>query len=355
MISRNDSFRKKIILFLGYTFCLVVLPAIVNILVDPYRIYFEPFRENHLYSDHERFQNAGIINSNQIEYVILGTSMTSNFDKGFTEEIMGWRNFQRISLNGGRPEEILIVAKHLIAKQPNLKVLAMDIHWYYFEENKKLPKVNKSFPAYLYNDSILDDYKYIFNHDIFRKSTGIVFNRDREFVYANGRQNRWMDQADFAKYNSSRSLNFLKKRYQKNIDRWKIGEVVSKKLNTENLDRMISFVRENSSVEIILFFPPYSRFHYAVNLEPSIALMYLDARSYLVKNLKKYDHVKIYSFDHIDDIVSQFKNYKDYGHYSVNVNKKMLNFIKNGEGLITTDNIDVFRSQVIKKIKEFRM
>ncbi len=58
----------------------------------------------------------------------------------------------------------------------------------------------------------------------------------------------------------------------------------------------------------------------------------------VVEKLLEYDNVEIYYFRNCTDITTNLDNYKDYSHFSPDINSMMTQCIANGECRLTQEN-----------------
>ena len=148
-------------------------PALLVLLVDPYHIYHKGFIKPVLFSTSERYQNAGLINSylDGHDAIIIGSSLSQNFDAEQVSRALGWKNTMRLTVNASTdemPQEHLQVLDKALSTGQIRHVL-WEIHpQYLWVKPEALYTVSENFPAYLYNRNLLDDYRYVFNEDVVR-------------------------------------------------------------------------------------------------------------------------------------------------------------------------------------------
>lgn len=57
----------------------------------------------------------------------------------------------------------------------------------------------------------------------------------------------------------------------------------------------------------------------------------LEAQKIAIEQLILYDNVKLFSFKNNFELICNLENYKDYAHYSEDINDNMLHWIKEGK------------------------
>ncbi len=90
---------KSLIQFLSATVAVIVLAAALNFVVDPLQ-YFRPARLfAAMYSPDSRMQDAGLIESQSFDTILMGTSLAIHFRQSDIDHIVGGRSLKmRISI-----------------------------------------------------------------------------------------------------------------------------------------------------------------------------------------------------------------------------------------------------------------
>lgn len=119
--------RYLLILTLGWMLPLAVIVG-VNWVVDPYRIFHKPWVGNDYYTSGMTMREtaAGIINTEEFDSIILGSSMASNFSPDEASQLFGDR-FVNITMNGsGIPERSLVLNYALRRKKLSEVIFSFD-------------------------------------------------------------------------------------------------------------------------------------------------------------------------------------------------------------------------------------
>lgn len=66
--------------------------------------------------------------------------------------------------------------------------------------------------------------------------------------------------------------------------------------------------------------------------------MQFDAELISTELLLQCPNVRLYNFNDQYDIITNLDNYRDKEHYSAEINTKILEWIANGDGLVTKEN-----------------
>ena len=161
---------KWIKIFFGLSLIGVLFVGGVNYIVDP----FQQYRVKTFYPiafTNQRYQNAGLSKNFEYDSLILGTSMTENFILDEVEKKLNFNKLIKLSVSGGSAKEQSTTLKTAIENNDNLKnvLWGLDIFAFIGEPDMLRYGIN-SFPFYLYDDYITNDYKYLFSTDTLKES-----------------------------------------------------------------------------------------------------------------------------------------------------------------------------------------
>ena len=119
-------------------------------------------------------------------------------------------------------------------------------------------------------------------------------------------------------------------------------------------DYLLKYVIDHQKTDFYLFFPPYSRLRYAIwkQSDPNAFQIYIETLRMVVNETSKYSNVFIYGFDD-QSFLDDLANYKDTSHYSPEYNSRILTWIKNGEHLLNTENLENYISAITSKAEEY--
>ena len=139
---------------------LIVLTVVI---VDPFEIYHRALFYVPPYSSGtQTYSNAGVAKNFHYDSVIIGSSVTENCTPSVYDAALGGR-FVKLCMNGGLSRDHARMmdaafSHHTIARV----VYGLDLFAYsQYYTNQKAP-----FPAYLYDDSLLNDVSYWFNRSV---------------------------------------------------------------------------------------------------------------------------------------------------------------------------------------------
>ena len=184
-------------------------------------------------------------------------------------------------------------------------------------------------PQYLYDDNIINDVKYLFNKDIFIQYT--YYNIVNNILQANKFNN---DLAYNWNNNVRYGLEYVLSTYKSNPSNSELPATYYLSEYEENMKNITEYIEMYPNTKFKIFFPPYSILYYKDKKE---AIKEVTRK--VVEDLLKYENVELYYFQNIEEIITNFDNYKDYSHYSEKINYYMYECMcKTGKHRITKQN-----------------
>ena len=156
------------LLFITFVLTAFVLMIALVVYVDPFFHYHKPLKNFNYVVDNQLTQNPGMAEHLPYDSVILGSSMTVNFETDWFEELMGLKTV-KLSYSGAFPKDQSNIMKLIFNSRWNgekrevKKVfLGVDVITYTGDvEQTKYP-----IPEYLYDDQLLNDIQYVLNKDV---------------------------------------------------------------------------------------------------------------------------------------------------------------------------------------------
>lgn len=354
--------KKYFILTSCYCISLIGIFILVFYIIDPLQFFHKSwFQDNNLSTD-MRAQAAGIINSFNIDSIILGTSMLENTSAAEASSKLGGKFFN-ISISGGDYAERAHILKK--ALQKNLKNVIYSLDMYYLGCESR----NSDTWKYLYDTSHLNDFKYyasfknIFN--LFKKRRGLEqVNMDRPMAWEENPEHsrrfggieNWVANKedpqikDWLSNELPHTAKIFSAAARKEVHDAK-REKAAKHYITEYLLKIISAFPDTN---FYFIFPPYSRFFFANKLRNSPADFFLHQEMvrFLVKKTMKMKNVHIYGFED-QDFPDAIENYKDVTHYHQKFNSLFLDAMVSGKHELTSKNVEEYLKECEQKAWDY--
>ncbi len=326
-------------------------------ILDPFQIFHASYFVKDRYArDFERFQNAGVIaqmmkREDCCDTVIIGTSYSQNFLPSHVEKTLSGKGILQMSLSGSLPSEQKILHEQ-VTKSGEIKNVIWDVHNTYAEDKVCAPNdpeilqisPGKFFPQFLYDENRLNDYFYLASIDVFFRFKYLIAHGKSYEKYQS-----WYDEARES-FGKGKELgltdtNFSEKTAPATFDAYKFPNID---------DILLPTIKNHPDQEFLLFLPPYSR-HFYATMAPKEFTRMMNMRYALAQALKDYPNAKIFSFDEWSE-TADLDNYKDLGHFSADMSKKIIQSMKDGKDILTapdtkahigrlTDNVNLYIRQ----------
>lgn len=320
---------KAIIMF---TSIILLSVAITIFTVDPYLIY--RFNEDKYLLFSDRNQNYSIAKHFDYDSIITGTSMSQNIIASSFDKLTHTRSI-KTTFGGSSYYERAKFLRYAFSQNNDIKYVIFDVFSGYSNVDQNFSEYDTS-QIELYDKIYFNDLKYLLNKSVIKDTLNVInFNNNPNEIstslddYSLWRSNGWGKEFIFKYLNRAKSTDIDKKFMQE--DKVRI-------LNNIN-QNIISITENNPKTKFVIYIPPFSVLYYddlerrgTLNLEFSI----IDTT---IQSLISQDNIYLYSFLDEFDIVSNLDNYKDYTHYSPEINEYILNSIfTNKKERITADN-----------------
>lgn len=256
--------------------------------------------------------------------------MTKNFKVSEFNELFGV-NAVKTPYSGANYSEISRALDRALDRNPNCRSVIWCLDYNQLSGNRE---AYSDYPEYLYDDNVWNDVRYLLNKNSLVQMLMTVANT------LTGGKMTSMD--DYSAWSEPVGRDKVMRGSVLRPARESAGG-----LTDEEREGVISLLQEevlttvekHPEVTFYIFFPPYS-IAYWDGLYRNGEIERQIEREYAAEELLiKYDNVEVYSFFEYIDIVSDFDNYYDAGHYSAEVNSMILKLMSEKKGLITEENL----------------
>jgi hypothetical protein len=313
--------RYLLILSLGWLFPLVAFVG-VNWLVDPYRIFHKPWVGNDYFTTDRTMRDtaAGIINTEEFDSIILGSSMAANFSPNEASQLFG-SHFVNITMDGSGIPERSLVLKYALERRKLADVI------FSFDWGSLDTRVDASPVApytFLYDDNRANDLliyassfgpiRYAFCRNFLITSdfpcpntkkdleTLVEWHSNWEHSKRFGGLNKWLDAKNDAQVKGALkaiadSVNTIESGMVKAVDPAMVELNVARRRTVFN-ESLLSTAALYPETRFLLFFPPYSRLNFSIlkQSDPQRFEEYLGILRAVVHDAGKYPNVKVDGF-----------------------------------------------------------
>ena len=324
-------FQKCILVLL----LLLVLIVSVVVFVDPYFHYHRPFDFMSYRLYEERYINDGIGRHFDYDAIITGTSMAQNFKPSEMDALFGTKAV-KMPFSGAGYAELSENLDRALARNGNVKMVlwAVDYNgllrsydWQQYE----------NYPTYLYDDNPFNDVSYVLNKSILYH--GVIPN---VLMSLTGQPSTTMD--EYSSWVNETGLEHILLSYDRNnvnipatVD---FGDAEKQTVIQTIENNFVDLIEKYPDTEFYLFYTPYSICYWdALNIKGTIQRQ-TEAEKLATEMLLQYPNVKLYNFFDQYEVICNPDYYNDDGHYSAEINSRILGWMAEGTGLLTQDNYE---------------
>jgi len=327
-VTERKWFFSVICIFLS----LLIGLSAVTFFLDPF--YFYRFNPEEKYLLNTNFSAAGLIKSYPYDSVIVGSSMVQNFNMDSFRTKLNCSPL-KVAFGGLRFKGLIRLMEKINERGTAENFfIATDQHL--FAAKLNMPTAT-GLPEHLYDDSSLNDYRYLLGYEALVKyiptnaAIGVLQNAGVTLPDKFARTmsveliGYWQDDFTFGKEIVKR--NYLHKDYA-------VSKIENDNLKVSmrvNFEKLLDTLELNSEKSYTLFFPPYSALHWAelkAN-SPDVYVEFLSFKDFMYNECSKYDNISVFDFQTIPEICN-LDLYKDSSHYDASLNEFMVDCFKNG-------------------------
>ena len=319
------------------------LTTALVVYVDPFFHYHAPLEGFPYLVDNQLSQNPGMAEHMEYDSVILGSSMTVNFQTTWFQELMGL-NTIKLSYSAAFPKDQSNIMKIIFESRNNAEgnrlkkvFLGVDVITY----TGGLDETKYPIPEYLYDENLLNDINYVLNKDVvlnyILRPIADPEPTDLSNVYASWWTEEYYSE-EWVLHNYESPEQILEE-----ADPGAYIDAVEKNL----AQNICPYIEQNPDTEFVIFFPPYSiLFWNDVQRENHLEAT-LSEYQYISERLNAYENVSVYFFPDREEIICDLNNYADYSHYHPRFNRYMAECFANGTNLVAKEG------QAGKPIEEY--
>lgn len=319
--------------------------AALVITVDPFFHYHAPIEGFPYQIDNQLSQNPGMAKHMEYDSVMLGSSMTVNFESDWFAEDMGL-DLIKLCYNGAYPKDIRNIVEQMDdrGKCPERIFIGVDLASYTGgTEETKYPV-----PEHFYNKNLLDDVNYWYNK-------GVLLDYIVKPIVENEPTNLSSVYSSEAVLKDCYSKEYVLSHYQipEKNDAYFPEDMFIEDLENNLQANILPVIEGHPDTKFTLFFPPYSIlywYEYVQNNQMD-AVMY--EYCYFVERLLMYENVELFFFPAEKEIVTNLDLYADAGHYKQDINRYMTSCFADGTNKITAENYKEKLSELKKIIDSY--
>lgn len=311
----------------------MVIFSLSVVIFDPFFHYHKPLPGYPYILERERYQNDGIARHFEYELLITGSSTSQVLLPSKAEGLWEYNSI-RLSFAGGSLKETSDLVNTAVSSNKDLKVVIRGLDLGRIVQEKDTVDY-EDIPIYLYDKNPFNDYKYLFNRDVFTDIARSLV----KLIKGQGADNfddyeNWNDTKVFGKEGVLSTFDRIPYSSEKQIYTDK-----DKAITDENLyENIIKTASENPQIDFIIFIPPVNVCYWDACIRSGSFDYTLSALDEAFDELLKVENIRVFAFDDCYDMTCDFDNYIDSLHYSEEVGNYMLASMFSGAHRITTNN-----------------
>jgi len=307
-----EKYKKSLILLSIIVLVPLLTVGTVMWIVDPFFVYHAPLEKAYYIVDNQLEQNPGIAKHFEYDSVMLGSSMTTNFDTDMFDELLGTK-MVKLSYNAAQPKDIDRIMQIVTQEKEELSHVFLCIDIANYMNTPGL--LSYPYPEHLYDDNIFNDLKYLLNKEVlfdyvidgFLGKKKIAVNE----IYWHWQYMTYSREHVLANYVVPKTTGQTSTKYT--LDNLKI-----------NLEKyIIPYIEASPNTKWYIFFPPYSMLYWNDSMAVGEEAVKMEGISYITECLGQYDNVSIHYFQDMEEWVCNLDNYTDATHFSKQITDEM--------------------------------
>jgi hypothetical protein len=352
--------------FLGVAASVLGLIAGLNFVVDPLQIFHSTWLPPARYSSNPRIGDVSLIRSQDFDTVYIGTSYSYHFRQDEIDSILGVKSVNLTMSGGTSKEEALVISVALERRHPKRVIWQMD-DWMF----RNSEEVDKYLPVDLYRITPKGIAGYLFNLNNAMESLWIVLRLWRRMErpahafniitgYPTFNDTSVIDLHAFPAREVPSSVftaAHAKRAFELSL---KSPGQVSSGLDFEAMVRnfdcdALRLLEDNPDTPFVVYFPPSSILNWVAMREvaPQALQAVYRFNEYQLQRLSLLPNVTVYDFRDIEEMTHDLNNYRDTIHHSLEVNRRILTSIANGEHRVDRANPSVSVRNLMHQVARY--
>ena len=295
--------------------------ALLNWKVDPFQQYRLAAAEQARFPRAlQRYINPGLARNADYDLVLTGSSLMENYDLAEVNRLCNARsiNLATSAMAGFEQRKILEVA--LRHRAPRRVVMTLDFNSFAPPVDSSLPEIADPLPLYLYDDNVLNDFRYLISGPVTMRTLSILRGvRIGNFSTNFNRAWSWDHEVTFSRERALKDIDFT------NINRrFKQGPRTRERMHA-NFDANIAApIEQHPGTDFTLVFPPYSIVVWADFVQRGQLDVSLEFKRHVFQRLGALPNVRILDMQWDAGIIQNLDLYTDIYHFNPAINRRML-------------------------------
>ncbi len=321
--------KKYVIRTIAYTLVVMLLIGAIVYFIDPFIHFHAPFGNLSAVETEERSAMPGMARNMEYRTALIGSSMSENFQSSRFSETDYFQRTVKLCMEGAHMSDYSQLLDEVCARDTTKKVIFTLDNYLIINNPAEYPT---SIPSYLSDHDITNDSSYLWNKSV-------LFYYLPKFIIENAKGETedtaylWGDEAVFDKYAARASYIPLRKLQKLPEEPYDTYFAFADTL----ISQLSVYIEARPDVEFIFFVPPYSIMYWDDCVNSGRLTAEICAMDRVYSALLTYENVRMFYFQDCNDIMENLDNYKDYSHYSPEINQYMFECFLSGDHEITKE------------------
>lgn len=346
-MNKNLSSAQWLRRFLALVLAVLAILAALVYLIDPYYHYRA---YDHKYKLDKIFSVPGVVKNYDYDAIIIGSSMTQNFDMDSFRRELG-QNPVKATLGGmDWPEMAALLQLAQDAGHAETYYLCIDSSLLSSDE------AEQRFPEYLMDDNPLNDYRYFWGYEVWMRFIPLnlaLMTADRLGIEL---PQRFQDARSIDKMGEwAYRYTFSKEQVLELYANSGNGGASNVDMTAVSADPMAQCQKLLDSLDLsqgnmVLFFPPYSALFWYDMEQAGRLEGYFEVKRYFIQHFSACSNVSIFDFQGAD-FTADLDNYMDMTHFSPQISDELVRCFATGEYRIEPEQAGESEARILQNIE----
>ncbi len=338
----SNSFNKWVAIVLAAIIILLLSSIALTAIIDPVFHYHSPL-SSLAYPlggrQEQRYINDGILRHFNYDSVIAGSSLTENFKTTEANALLD-ANFAKVPTAGAYFKEVNDELIRAFDYAGELKYVVRGLDLHRIVALKDEVAADHDNPEYLYNNKLDDDLEYLLNKEFMLKDLDVL-----KFT-AEGNETTTFD--DYSAWASECGKDIVMTKYHV-YDRSTEQRPITDdeySMTVANIEQNVTSLADAHPETTFLYFIPPCSIAYWDELDSLGGVeLFLSGIEIATRMMLEHPNIKVYMFVNDFDTITNLDFYIDQVHYNADVSSLMLEYMANGDYLVTEDNFDAIMAE----------
>ena len=333
--------------FFAVVLLILLLISSIVYVIDP---FFQFRVKDNSYMLRSWFVGSGLIKNYDYDTLIIGSSMTQNFNMDVFRETLGVKPLH-VGIGGMRRSEMhQLMPIAYEAEKAEQYYICVDINFFTDDDEES------RYPQYLLKTDILSRLRYFFSYEVWFRYIPVdigfmILDRFNIEMPTKFKNSKSIDMLEYWGEDFSYSEEAVLGSYTSTTARLTAEDeeaLYDKMLS--NIDNYLAGF-DYAKGEHSFFFPPYSAVYWCDIQNYGSYEVILKAKQYFVEKASLLG-AEVYDFQ-CADFITNLANYSDVQHYSPEINDYMAENFGKGDYLATVETVGEFQQKLTDNIKIF--